>query len=225
MNSNSNIKENSIKSNNLSKTTIVDQLNKRKCSKPSTPQSLSSIPTTSAAITSTSQNGLLSKKAESIISNSSKNNCSTETGEINTEEISKKLNELLKSSRFSVNDLKAMFDVSYQTMEDILYKPKSWSLLSQRIKIVYMKIANYFSNSNTETYLNDAVTNYDSESSYSTNSSYNNEELKKNRQRSTSFDDFNGKETKRRKMERVNNKTQPTIEYDVDGAQSKITNS
>jgi hypothetical protein len=113
-----------------------------------------------------------------------------------------------------------MFDVSYQTMEDILYKPKSWSLLSQRIKIVYMKIANYFSNSNTETYLNDAVMNYDSDSSYSSNSSYN-DESSRNRQRSTSFDDFNGKETKRKKMERVNNKTQPMIDYDVESAQSK----
>ena len=174
-------------------------------------------PKTFATTTATPSLTIIAKKTESIVSNSSKNNNDNngkiEKNEINTEDISKKLNELLKSNKFSFNDLKSMFDVSYQTMEDILYKPKHWSLLSQRIKIVYMKISNYFNNSSTENYLNDTLMN-DTESNYS-NSSYN--EMR--RRRSSSFDEI-GKESKRQRTERVNNKEQPMIEYDVESAQS-----
>jgi hypothetical protein len=66
--------------------------------------------------------------------------------DIDTENVSKRLNELLKSNKFSLNDFKQMFDVSSQTIDDILNRPKQWSILSHRIKIVYMKIANYLNN-------------------------------------------------------------------------------
>ena len=135
--------------------------------------------------------------------------------EINTDEISRKLKDLLKSNKYTINDLKTLFDVTYQTLDDILYKPKHWSSLTQRIKIVYMKIANYFKNgkliSSENCYMNDTAS-----SSYSRRFSISSRS-------SSSSSGFIVSNNKRKKIEHdVMRKTkqQPIIEYDVDKAKS-----
>lgn len=124
---------------------MTKQIIENRKEKPKKINNTSSATTATANVTSTTTKSQ-SKSTITTPTTSSIHVNNNNTDEVNTEDIAKKIKDLIKKNRFTKNELLKVFEISAQTMDDIINTPKHWNMLTQRKKIVYSRIQCYLCN-------------------------------------------------------------------------------